>query len=343
MKKFNYLFSALFFISLFIGQHQLSGQEVTGQPISIAFDVNSTQQIFGVSQLEIALHEINRKPVQVSLEKATGSENIKVQVTDSISNPSIKREGFRIGHRNGSLIITAIDQVGAMYGLMELGEQIALNGLNSVPDKTVNPRFRFRAIKVNLSWSVYGPHPARNMHVEELKDLKFWESFFDMMAENRFNAITLWNLHPFPYMIRAKNFPKACPFTDEELAEWKKLFSGIFRLAKERGIDSYIVHWNIFVSQAYHDNYSPNSLTDLHSGGNGISNPTDDRYLKESVTQLINEYPDLTGIGITLGEGMNNMTPREREDWLLRTEVAGIKEANRNDPRGVFHRNFRNR
>jgi len=242
----------------------------------------------------------------------------------------MKKEGFRIDHsNNGNLTITAIDQFGAMYGLMELGELIALKGLDAVPDKTVNPRFPFRAIKVNLSWSVYGPHPARNLHAETLKDLKFWESFLDMMAENRFNAITLWNLHPFPYMIRAKNFPKACPFTDEELAEWKSLFSGIFRMARERGIDSYVVHWNIFVSESYRKHYSPNALTDAHSGGNGLSNPQDDRYLKESVTQLINEYPDLTGIGVTLGEGMNDMTAQEREDWLLRTEVAGIREANR--------------
>ena len=331
MKRCKCLFSALILVSILTSPHQISGQEKSvAKQFSIALDVNSTAQVFGVSQLEIALHEINQQPVRVPLEQATGSENIKVLVADPNANPSIKKEGFRIGHsNNGNLIITAIDQVGAMYGLMELGEQIALNGLNSVPDKTVNPRCPFRAIKVNLSWSVYGPHPARNMHAETLKDLKFWESFFDMMAENRFNAITLWNLHPFPYMIRAKNFPKACPFTDAELAEWKRLYSGIFRMAKERGIDSYIVHWNIFVSQAYHDNYSPTSLTDAHSGGNGVSNPTDDRYLKESVTQLINEYPDLTGIGVTLGEGMHNMTPQEREDWLLRTEVAGIKEANR--------------
>lgn len=32
------------------------------------------------------------------------------------------------------------------------------------------------------------------------------------------------------------------------------------------------------------------------------------KYTKECVTQLINEYPDLTGLGITLGEGMGAMT-----------------------------------
>jgi len=34
-------------------------------------------------------------------------------------------------------------------------------------------------------------------------DLNMWASFLDMMAANRFNALTLWSLHPFPYLIRA--------------------------------------------------------------------------------------------------------------------------------------------
>ena len=34
-----------------------------------------------------------------------------------------------------------------------------------------------------------------------------------MMVENRFNAISLWTLHPFTYMIRPKNFPEASPWT----------------------------------------------------------------------------------------------------------------------------------
>jgi hypothetical protein len=49
-----------------------------------------------------------------------------------------------------------------------------------------------------------------------------------MMAENRFNALTL-----FPYMIRAKTFPEASRFTDAELAEWRKLYHAIFRMAKD--------------------------------------------------------------------------------------------------------------
>ena len=30
------------------------------------------------------------------------------------------------------------------------------------------------------------------------RNLTFWASFLDMMAENRYNVITLWALHPWP-------------------------------------------------------------------------------------------------------------------------------------------------
>ena len=39
----------------------------------------------------------------------------------------------------------------------------------------------------------------------------------DMMAENRFNVLTLWSLHSFHYMVRPKSFLEASPFTEAEL------------------------------------------------------------------------------------------------------------------------------
>jgi hypothetical protein len=42
-----------------------------------------------------------------------------------------------------------------------------------------------------------------------VRDIKYLKAFLEMMADNRFNTLTLWNLHPFPYMIRARNFERA--------------------------------------------------------------------------------------------------------------------------------------
>lgn len=88
-----------------------------------------------------------------------------------------------------------------------------------------------------------------------MQDIRFWESFLDMMAENRFNVLTLWNLHPFNYMIRPTNFPDACGFNEEELKQWNVFWKSLFKMVKERGIDTYIVNWNIFVSPEFAENY----------------------------------------------------------------------------------------
>ena len=77
------------------------------------------------------------------------------------------------------------------------------------PDRTARAQLEFRAIKFNLPWSAYRTSPALEQHQETCKDLRYWEAFLDMMAENRFNVLTLWSLHPYTYMIRPKNFPEA--------------------------------------------------------------------------------------------------------------------------------------
>jgi len=242
-------------------------------------------------------------------------------------------EGFKRVRSGAGLKITAGGERGAMYGLLDLAREIRVGTpLDRIPERTARARFEFRAIKFNLPWSAYRTSPVLEQHQDVCKDLRFWEAFLDMMAENRFNVLSLWSLHPYTYMIRPKNFPEACPFDDIELAEWKKLWRGLFAMARERGIETYLINWNIFVSpefsRAHH--VAPWSVTLSHIGGqDDFTGELVERYTKEVVTQLLDEYPDLTGLGITLGERMGGMTPDQRRAWLDRTFVAGIAASKR--------------
>lgn len=53
------------------------------------------------------------------------------------------------------------------------------------------------------------------------------------------------------------------------------------------------------------------------------------RYTRECVTQMLQEYPEITGMGLTLGEGMGGMTPQQREDWMRQTIIEGMRLAGR--------------
>ena len=131
-------------------------------------------------------------------------------------------------------------------------------------------------------------------------------------------------------MIRPKNFPEASPFNDAEMKEWKTLFSGIFRMAKERAIDIYIIPFNIFVSPEFSKAHNVNMDNLQHDFFvKGDTSELVKRYTRECVTQMLQEYPEITGMGLTLGEGMGGMTPQQREDWMRETIIEGMRLAGR--------------
>lgn len=287
---------------------------------------------FALGKLEAAFQQqsvtLNRVDDQAR-DKVAGI----VVMVDPTLLTEIGAEGFRRVVSLQGMSITGGDERGAMYGVLDVAEQIGVGTpWNKIQERTVKAQFEFRAIKFNLPWSAYRTSPTLEQHQETCKDIRYWEAFLDMMAANRFNVLSLWSMHPYTYMIRPKNFPEACPFNDAELAEWKNLWSGIFAMAKERGIDTYLLNWNTFVSPEFSraHNVAPWSVSLSHIGGqNDKTGELVVQYTKEVVTQVLDDYPDLTGLGITLGERMGGMTPDQRRDWLGQTFFAGIAEAKR--------------
>ncbi len=229
------------------------------------------------------------------------------------------------------LVIRGGGPTGAMYGALAVAEDLR-NGvaLHKVPERTEKARLPFRAIKFNLPWMSYRKGESLQLHQDTVRDLEYWEAFLDQMAENRFNVLSLWGLHPFTLMIRPTNFPEASGFNDEELAEWQHFWRTLFRMAKDRAIETYIVNWNIFVSPEFAKahNIAQYSI-DWNYSGEGDTSDLVKRYTREVVTQVIDEYEDLTGLGFTLAERMVGMTPKERQQWILDTFYQGIKDADR--------------
>ncbi|OXM85491.1 hypothetical protein CF651_15030 [Paenibacillus rigui] len=249
---------------------------------------------------------------------------------------SVGAEGFEIRRSDHlgykGLFVLACDESGAMYGVLEVAEQLRKHGnLLGVSECIINPRFAFRAVKFNLPWSSYRRNESFELQKETVRGLDFWQDFLNMMAENRYNVLTLWCLHPFPYMIKPTNFPKATPFTDEELVDWKRFWTSLFQMAHDRGIETYLINWNIFVSESFREHYDTNAVSDetFYHHGDYYSTEQIKQYTRECVTQLIDEYPGLAGFGISVGERMNGMTPEERQDWIADVYFEGMKNAER--------------
>jgi len=279
-------------------------------------------------QLTFASEKIKELQKTQALVLSDSAADITIHaVLDTIQ---LKSEAYRIVSQNGKVEVSGGDAVGLMYGLLEVKNQLK-EGKKSIESKEESPKLMFRAIKFNLPWDSYRRSEALSLHYETCRDTNYWESFLDMMVENRFNKLTLWNLHPFNYLVKTEKYPEACGFNDEELAEWQQFWHTLFRMAKNRGIETYLVNWNIFVSPEFAKahNVCDYCLEGKHFVPQGDTSEITKDYTRESIKAVIDEYPDLTGLGITLGEGMGNMTAEGREQWLLDSYIQGMRMASR--------------
>ena len=294
------------------------------QQASVSSDENTPQSEYATQKLIDVLDE-------------TGQVNSGFQIHLTISDEQ-DEEAFSIVSGGKSITITGGDNRGMIYGALALREKLR-NGekLSEIESFQEKPNLEFRGIKYNLPWETYRPSSALDQHIPTAKDPEYWEAFLDMMVENRFNVISLWNMHPYTFMMKPENFPLATPWTEEEQEEWRQLYKEIFRMAKERALDTYIVHWSIFVSEAFANNYDAAKVNFYpHYYVPGDTSAIVKKYLRESVKQVLEEYPNLDGVGISHGEGMAGMTPLERQQWMDEVLIAGMLDADR--PVKLIHR-----
>lgn len=290
--------------------------------VKIAIDIQSSEPEikYGVNQLRNS----------ASFKIKSVRDNPDYVIRTFIDTAQYAPESFKIIIKDKILKIYAGSPVGIMYGLLDIREQ-GEQGNKKLVEKKVSPAVHFRAIKFNLPWTSYRNGKALDIHKDVCRDLKFWESFLDMMVENRFNALSLWSQHPFPLMVKTEKYPEACGLTDAELADWQQFWNGLFAMAKERGIETYMVNWNIHVSPEFAKFHNV-ALYCIENEFNTTKTDTSEiikDYTRETIKTVIDTYPNLTGIGTSLSEAMQGMSPDEKEQWIEDTYLEGMKMASR--------------
>ena len=256
--------------------------------------------------------------------------NPDLTIRTAIDSLLLSPESFQIEARPKEVFLIGGDPVGLMYGLLDIKEQLE-TGHSSIVNKQESPALSFRAIKFNLPWHSYRESEALQLHSETCRDTNYWHAFLDMMAENRFNTLTLWSMHPYSYMVKTEKYPEGCSISDEELPVWEQFWHTLFRMAKERGIQTYMINWNIFVSPEFARAHrvAEYCINNEYFIPQGDTSEIVKDYTRECVKTVINKYPDLTGLGITLGEGMGGMTAGERQQWIMESVVMGARMASR--------------
>ena len=293
-----------------------------------------------------------------------GSESEFMEMKRLVGNSQfiIKDEGFSLKRdRMNRIWIAGGNISGMMYGIMELAEQVKLYGIEKVKETDQNPYMSFRGIKFNIPLDVRTPSysdlsDAGQVNIPEMWNFEFWSGLIDNMAHDRYNLISLWNLHPFPSMVKVPEYPdialddvkrstgKLAETYDlrgsgfdkpeiidktetvvkmtisEKIAFWKRVMA----YAKERNISFIIMTWNIFT----YGTEGKYGITDEMK--NGVTKD----YFRKSVKQMFLTYPDLAGIGVTTGENMGNSGEGfdVKEDWVYDTYAQGVLDAVKEQP-----------
>src|ERR1039458_4638507 len=255
-------------------------------------------------------------------------------ICNAASGPSLGRvaisltkdlqpEAFRIRATNGGYSVTGGDARGAMYGALDFAEQLELSG--TVRDKEEQPSLAVRALKFNV------PLPGTGYLSEEdlannqwFWSLDYWRKFLDMAARNRYNAITFWSAHPYGRMLRVPKYPEATDVPAAELDKNIAFFRQLFQMAADRGLDTYLVTWNIHVSRAFAQRHQVPA--------SGFDSPLIRDYQREAIKALFATYPMLTGLGTTAGERMEPLTAKQKMDWIADTYLAALKQVARPVP-----------
>ena len=251
-------------------------------------------------------------------------------------------------------VVLGADPAGTMYGGLDLAEAIRMHTLSGLGDSDRVAAIARRGIKFNLpldyrtpGYSDAGDSAQQNIPV--MWSMNFWHQFLDAMARDRFNVLSLWNEHPFPSMVKVPEYPAVAlddvkrttiPFDssynltgsdivraaglahletvrvmtiEQKIQFWRN----VMQYAHDRGIEVYIVTWNIFTWGA-EGKYGITSAQD---------NPVTIDYFRESVRQMLITYPLLAGFGISAGEHMH-LPPDDLANitWLWSTYGEGIRD-----------------
>ncbi|HZP02350.1 MAG TPA: hypothetical protein VFD30_18850 [Terriglobia bacterium] len=260
---------------------------------------------FGTAELRAALNLISEAP-EITLTLIQG-----------------KPESFSIRRVGNFITIEGGDFQGLMYGALEVAEKLTIaRDLSAIHDETQSPRLPVRALKFNipLAGTMYLSEEDLQ-HNQWFWDLNYWQAFLDMAARNRYNCISFWSAHPYDRMVRIAKYPEATSLPPAELDKNIQFFQKLFRMARERGLDPYLITWNIHNSP---------SFAKAHQIAEGdVDSELVRDYQRECIKSLLATYPDLIGLGTTQGERMDVIPEKQRPAWISDVYFRAIRESGR--------------
>ena len=240
-------------------------------------------------------------------------------------------EGYTIRRDKKGYTIEGNDATGVIYGAVELADQIRQAGslsqsvaTQSQPTIKEQPAMVMRGTCIGLQKTVYLPghavyeYPYTPENFPWFYDKEAWIRYLDMMVENKFNSLYLWNGHPFASLVKLKDYPFALEVDEETFKKNEEIFSFLTHEADRRGIWVIQMFYNIILSKPFADHYGLKTQ-DRHRP----ITPLISDYTRKSIAAFIEKYPNV-GLLVCLGEAM--ATIDDDVTWMKETIIPGIKD-----------------
>lgn len=238
---------------------------------------------------------------------------------------TLAREGFILQSSGKTIYAAGADISGTLYACMELVDRLKTDG--QLPKKISfkdKPEMVMRGTCIGLQKTVYLPgrtvyeYPYTPENFPWFYDKTLWIKYLDMMVENRYNSLYLWNGHPFASLVKLKDYPYAVEVDEETFKKNEDVFAFLTEEADKRGIFVIQMFYNIIVSKPFAEH---NNLKTQDRQRPIIPIIAD--YTQKSVAAFIEKYPNV-GLLVTLGEAMNTID--DDVEWFTKTILPGVKD-----------------
>ncbi|MBC6109215.1 hypothetical protein ACFOG5_02875 [Pedobacter fastidiosus] len=294
---------------------------------------------FGTEKIRTALNNIGFDVKVIQVDRIPKGKKIvvglfsdqffKTVLPDSIKNRAISagKEGFVISYgRDGTLYVVGADASGVLYGCIELADRITAEG--KVPTHislTDHPEMVMRGTCIGLQKTDYLPghdvyeYPYTPETFPWLYDKQLWIKYLDMMVENRYNSLYLWNGHPFSSLVKLKDYPYAVEVDDATFKKNEEIFRFLTAEADKRGIWVIQMFYNIIIPKPFADKFGMKT-----QDRNRPIVPIIADYTRKSIAAFVEKYPNV-GLMVALGEAMEGVG-QDDIDWFTKTIIPGVKD-----------------
>ena len=213
--------------ALLIFAGQLLPFVVSAQNIGLFYPRDIPQAEFAASEIRAAAQAKGISCAVFGLEKfLQATQSIRVILISSnaaaqafgvsaavfLTNAESYFISIKIDGSHTNYFVGGADAVGAMYGGLDIAEAIRLGTLAELKTGEHAPFVERRGIKFNIPLDARTPSysdagDAAQQNIPEMWSMDFWREFLDELARDRYDTLSLWNLHPFSSLVKVPEYP----------------------------------------------------------------------------------------------------------------------------------------